>query len=52
MNRRALDSLNTPELVAVGTFKVAVAPEYQGKLYICEIHEIIGGRRVFGYRPR
>jgi hypothetical protein len=43
MNRRALDRLNNPKLVVVGTFKVAVAPEHLGEQWICEIHEIIAG---------
>ena len=43
LNRRALDSLYNPELVAAGTFKVSLAPEYLKPHWICEIHEIVVG---------
>lgn len=55
LNRRALDKLYNPKLIAVGTFKAAVAPAHSGELWICEIHEIVAGEvekadleRVFG----
>jgi len=43
LNRRALDGLNDPKIVAVGTFKVSVAPEYMGELWLCEIHQLVTG---------
>ena len=43
LNRRALDSMCNPELVAGGTFKVSLAPECLEPHWICEIHEIIVG---------
>jgi hypothetical protein len=43
LNRRALDSMYNPELVAAGTFKVSLAPEYLEPHWICEIHEIVVG---------
>jgi hypothetical protein len=43
LNRRALDSVYIPELVAAGTFKVSLAPEYLQPHWICEIHEIVVG---------
>jgi hypothetical protein len=49
LNRRALDSLYNPGLVAVGTVKVSVA----NGAYVCEIHQIVAGaeqddlKRVF-----
>ena len=45
LNRRALDSMYNPELVAAGTFKVSLAPEYLEPHWICEIHEIVAGAR-------
>jgi len=45
LNRRALDRLNEPKIVAVGTFKVSVAPKYMGQLWMCEIHQIIAGAK-------
>jgi len=41
LNRRALDTIFIPELVAFGTFKVSLAPEYLEPHWICEIHEIV-----------
>jgi len=41
LNRRALDSIYIPTLVAVGTFKVSLAPEYSEPRWICEIHQIV-----------
>ena len=41
LNRRALDSIFIPELVAFGTFKVSLAPEYLEPHWICEIHQIV-----------
>jgi hypothetical protein len=44
LNRRALDTLLIPTLVAVGTFKVSVAPSYYHQPHwICEIHQIVAG---------
>ena len=49
LNRRALDNLYTPSLVAVGTVKVLVA----NGAYVCEIRQIVAGaeeddlKRVF-----
>jgi hypothetical protein len=43
LNRRALDRLYRPNIIAVGSFKAAVAPEDYGKLWICEIHQIVAG---------
>ena len=44
LNRRALDTIFIPEIVAFGTFKVSLAPEYHLEPHwICEIHEIIAG---------
>ena len=41
LNRRALDTVYIPELVAFGTFKVSLAPEHLEPHWICEIHEIV-----------
>ena len=41
LNRRALDTIFIPELVAFGTFKVSLAPEYLEPRWICEIHQIV-----------
>ena len=43
LNRRALNTVHIPELVAFGTFKVSLAPEYVEPHWICEIHEIVAG---------
>ncbi len=43
LNRRALDRVHIPELVAFGTFKVSLAPKYVKPHWICEIHEIVVG---------
>ena len=45
LNRRALDSLFDLGVVAVGTFKVAPAPQYEGPGWICEIHQIVAGAK-------
>ena len=45
LNRRALDSLYDLGVVAVGTFKVAPAPQYEGPGWICEIHQIVAGAK-------
>lgn len=39
LNRRALDTLFIPSLVAVGTFKVSLASDH----WICVVHEIVAG---------
>ena len=41
LNRRALDSVYIPELVAFGTFKVSLAPEHMEPHWICEIYQIV-----------
>jgi hypothetical protein len=41
LNRRALDTIFIPELVAFGTFKVSLASEYVEPHWICELHEIV-----------
>lgn len=41
LNRRALDKLYRPAVVAVGTFKAAVGPNPMGQEWICEIHQIV-----------
>jgi hypothetical protein len=43
LNRRAFDQLYQPDLIAVGTFKVSVAPESEGAGWTSEIHQIVGG---------
>jgi hypothetical protein len=43
LNRRALDSLYKPSIVAVGTVKVAVAPRYKQPHWVGEIHQIVAG---------
>ena len=45
LNRRALDSLYDLGVVAVGTFKVAPAPQFEGQGWICEIHQIVAGAK-------
>jgi len=58
LNRRALDEVFIPSMVAVGTFKVSAASKYQGNLWICEIHQIVAGaeredlERVYGIGRR
>jgi hypothetical protein len=42
-NRRRLDTLYSPLAVAIGTFKVSVAPRYAGTYWIGEIHQIVAG---------
>jgi hypothetical protein len=41
LNRRALNTVHIPELVAFGTFKVSLAPKYVEPHWICELHEIV-----------
>jgi hypothetical protein len=43
LNRRALDSLFNPDLVAIGTFKVGPATLASKVLWVAEIHELIAG---------
>jgi hypothetical protein len=45
LNRWALDRLYYPGLIAVGTFKVSVAPKHEGSGWKCEIHQIISGAK-------
>jgi hypothetical protein len=45
LNRRALDSLFMPTLVAVGTFKVSPAPKDRDPHWVCEVHQIIAGAK-------
>jgi len=45
LNRWALDQLYNPDLIAVGTFKVSVAPKHEGSGWKCEIHQIIAGAK-------
>jgi hypothetical protein len=45
LNRWALDRLYNPDLIAVGTFKVSVAPKHEGSGWKCEIHQIIAGAK-------
>jgi hypothetical protein len=45
LNRLALDKLYMPSLVAVGVFKVSVAPKHEGSGWKCEIHQIISGAK-------
>jgi hypothetical protein len=40
-----LDRLYNPDLIAVGTFKVSVAPKHEGSGWKCEIHQIISGAK-------
>jgi hypothetical protein len=41
----ALDQLYNPDLIAVGVFKVSVAPKHEGGGWKCEIHQIISGAK-------
>jgi hypothetical protein len=43
LNRRALDSLYNPDLVAIGAFKVCPANLFNAGLWVAEIHELITG---------
>ena len=43
LNRRALDSLYIPTLVAVGTFKVSLAPKHLEPHWVCDVHQIVAG---------
>jgi hypothetical protein len=43
VNRRALDKLFVPTLIAVGAFKVSVETLYDRHQWICEIHQIVAG---------
>jgi hypothetical protein len=45
LNRLALDKLYYPTLIAVGTFKVSVAPKHEGSGWKCEIHQIVSGAK-------
>jgi hypothetical protein len=45
LNRLALDKLYYPTLIAVGTFKVSVAPRHEGGGWKCEIHQIVSGAK-------
>ncbi len=45
LNRRVLDKLYMPGVVAVGTFKVSVAREHEGGGWKCEIHQIVSGAK-------
>ena len=45
LNRLALDKLYMPSLVAVGVFKVSVAPKHEGGGWKCEIHQIVSGAK-------
>ena len=45
LNRWALDQLYNPDLIAVGTCKVSVAPKHEGSGWKCEIHQIIAGAK-------
>jgi hypothetical protein len=45
LNRWALDRLYYPGLIAVGTFKVSVAPKHEGSGWKCEIHQIVSGAK-------
>jgi hypothetical protein len=55
-NRRQLDTLYNPTVVAVGTYKVSIAPRHAGGHWIIEIHEIVAGvdkpdlERIFSVR--
>jgi hypothetical protein len=42
-NRRRLDTLYNPAAVAVGTYRMSVAPRHAGAYWISEIHEIVSG---------
>jgi hypothetical protein len=41
LNRRALDSLYNPDLVAIGVFKVGPATHVSKELWVAEIHELV-----------
>jgi hypothetical protein len=43
LNRRRLDTLYYPTVVAVGTYKVSISPRHLGDHWISEIHEIVAG---------
>jgi hypothetical protein len=43
LNRRALDNLYSRDVVAVGMFKVSVAPASWGPKWVCYIHLLISG---------
>jgi hypothetical protein len=45
LNRLALDKLYYPTLIAVGTFKVSVAPKHEGGGWKNEIHVIVSGAK-------
>ena len=41
LNRRALDSLYNPDLVAIGVFKVGPTTHVEKELWVAEIHELV-----------
>lgn len=43
LNRRALDSLFIPTLVAAGTFKVSLGPKHLEPHWVCEVHQVVAG---------
>jgi hypothetical protein len=43
LNRRALDRLYNPNVLAVGTFKVAPSPSNDKERWICEVHQVVAG---------
>ena len=45
LNRRTLDSLYIPSLVAVGTFKVSLGSRHLEPHWVCEIHQIVAGAK-------
>jgi hypothetical protein len=42
-NRRQLDTLYNPAVIAVGTYKVSIAPRHVGDYWVNEIHQIVAG---------
>jgi len=43
LNRRALDRLYNPNVVAVGMFKVAPSPSNDKERWVCEVHQVVAG---------
>lgn len=43
LNRRRLDTLYYPTVVAAGTYKVSIAPRHLGEHWMNEVHEIVAG---------
>jgi len=43
LNRRALDSLYIPSLIAVGAVQIQLGPRHLDPHWICELHQIIVG---------